>query len=961
MHHARVLIALLLAASALAQGSCAPAWSSNAFVPNGTNGVVRALLVFDDGTGPALYAGGQFTVAGGATVSNVARWNGASWSGVGSGTNGIVQALAVFDDGTGPALYAGGQFASAGGGGAANIARWNGSAWSPLGVGVNGPVAALAVFAGSLYVGGAFSFAGGIPAPNVARFGAGGWSAAGSGLPTPPQSSLKCFAVHDDGSGAALYAGGLFPQFGANNIWKWNGSAWSMVGSGIITPSPFNAPSVNALAAHDDGGGAALFAGGAFSTAGGMPASNIAKWNGMGWTPILGGVNGPVTGLAAFDDGSGPALYVAGFISTANGTPVTGVAKWAGGVWSAVGSGVNGQCWAFAAWDDGSGAALFAGGGFSLAGGLAASNVARLSGAGWSSLGVDRGITGTVNALAVFDDGGGPRLFAGGQFTVAGFTGTANIAKLGPGGWTPIAPGIDGPVLALAVHDDGGGPALFAGGFFTTIGGLPCASIAKWNGTAWSNLGVGLSGGTVNALASFDDGTGSDLYVGGTFFNAGGVTSANHVARWNGSTWSMVGGLGTNGNINALTVLDDGGGTSLFAGGDFTTIGGVSANRVARWNGTWSGVGSGITGAGLSAIVYSLASYPRPSGPPRLVAGGNFTQAAGAPGTNVAIWNGVSWGPLGGGVDDRVNALRAFDDGAGPVLYAGGLFANAGGSPAARVARWSGASWSSVGDATGSYISHWVRSFAELGDGTGPALYAGGQFSAIGGVASLSVARRDPGGAPVVLDTLLPQIIYPGGPAAFSVSATGTHPISYQWRKNGGAIPGATGATHAIAAAAPGDAGTYDVAVTNACGSASSNAVTLSLIPGLGTFGTSTAGCAGFPFIGATSAPQIGNSSFALWVANTPPSQAGLCVVSGGRLLSPLWVSGLAAWIDPASPFLVQIPVASDPAGFCFIPAGLPPDPSLVGFIGYVQAAWTDPCAPGGLTASNALGLLIHP
>src|SRR5262245_27936933 len=58
--------------------------------------------------------------------------------------------------------------------------------------------------------------------------------------------------------------------------------------------------------------------------------------------------------------------------------------------------------------------------------------------------------------------------------------------------WLPTfgALPVDGTVNALAVFDDGGGPALYAGGSFTTAAGSVAASnIAKWDGRAWSALG----------------------------------------------------------------------------------------------------------------------------------------------------------------------------------------------------------------------------------------------------------------------------------------------------------------------------------------------------------------------------------------------------------------------------------------------------------------------------------------
>ena len=79
------------------------------------NDVVHQLIVFDDGSGTALYAGGRFTRAGDVEASFIARWDGTQWSALDSGTNGPVLAMAVFDDGSGPALHAGGFFNTAGG------------------------------------------------------------------------------------------------------------------------------------------------------------------------------------------------------------------------------------------------------------------------------------------------------------------------------------------------------------------------------------------------------------------------------------------------------------------------------------------------------------------------------------------------------------------------------------------------------------------------------------------------------------------------------------------------------------------------------------------------------------------------------------------------------------------------------------------------------------------------------
>jgi hypothetical protein len=61
--------------------------------------------------GNELYAGGDFTLAGGTAANNVAKWIGGAWSAVGSGMNGAVRSLAVSDD----FLHAVGEFTTAGG------------------------------------------------------------------------------------------------------------------------------------------------------------------------------------------------------------------------------------------------------------------------------------------------------------------------------------------------------------------------------------------------------------------------------------------------------------------------------------------------------------------------------------------------------------------------------------------------------------------------------------------------------------------------------------------------------------------------------------------------------------------------------------------------------------------------------------------------------------------------------
>jgi hypothetical protein len=166
-------------------------------------------------------------------------------------------------------------------------------------------------------------------------------------------------------------------------------------------------------------------------------------------------------------------------------------------------------------------------------------------------------------ALAAFDDGHGPALYAGGSFS-------GYAARLEGTRWVPLG-SLDGAVFAFAVFDDGlgGGPALYAGGVFQNADGIPVRSVARWDGRAWSALGTVIPGGTptVTALAVYDDGQGQGpaLYIAGSFGRLADGTLSKNVGRWSKHGWAAVGALEGRG-LNDLAVFDDGlgGGPRLF-------------------------------------------------------------------------------------------------------------------------------------------------------------------------------------------------------------------------------------------------------------------------------------------------------------------------------------------------------------------------------------------------------------
>ena len=160
-------------------------WNGSDWVNIGFAGVALALV--SDGTN--LYVGGSFTNAGGVLNTNVARYDGTNWYALGGGVgynNNTLSVYAYVLELHNGLLYAGGVFTNAGSVAATNVAVWNGSTWSSLGAGpangVNGTVMALAFQGDGLYVGGNFGLAGGASAFGIAKWSGGSWSAFGRWL-----------------------------------------------------------------------------------------------------------------------------------------------------------------------------------------------------------------------------------------------------------------------------------------------------------------------------------------------------------------------------------------------------------------------------------------------------------------------------------------------------------------------------------------------------------------------------------------------------------------------------------------------------------------------------------------------------------------------------------------------------------------------------------------------------------
>ncbi len=668
------------------------------------NAEVDAILV----VGSDIYVGGIFTQVGQVPVNNLARWDGQAWHDVGGGltcgpgylcssysSSAKVTSIAA----QGNSLYVGGQFDEAGNIGANNIARWNGQSWSALGSaennGVNGVVNALVSVGNDVYVGGQFSRADGRSANNIAHWDGQTWHDLAGGVSQPVAAltfgyGLVYVGLSQTGTGGGVVNGALF---------GWDGQQWldSFVPQGsvhaiLIDAGRFyiagnfyidsDAGSPQLVLAHWVGGvgghwvpvpaatdyyssgtpyalansGDLIYVGGSFFNLDNRGIRGLATWNGETWGGLDDGTGNGVRGEVYAVAVSGPDVYVGGKFTQVGGTQANNIARWDGSQWHALGNGLTcGNTWLDACSEAAvkaiavDGSTIYVGGRFRVAGDQRVWDVAAWNGSEWSSVGLTPGDAPnfnntTVNALALK----GSLLYAGGNFGATDPVAAKGIAVWNGQSWSELGGGValnessyNGVVQAIAVV----GAKVYVGGRFDAAGGQEASNIARWDGQGWSDMagGVSCQGGSCNSYSTLVQAitiVGSDVYVGGVFDRAGGV-SARYLARWDGAAWSPVGdgnidsSYFTSPNVAALASN----GSHLFVGGSFRAIDNVLANNVAKWDGaTWSPLGSTANGVGTQSYspspqVSALAAVGRD-----VWVGGRFDTAGGWPSQNFGHW-----------------------------------------------------------------------------------------------------------------------------------------------------------------------------------------------------------------------------------------------------------------------------------------------------------------------------------
>ena len=188
---------------------------------------------------------------------------------------------------------------------------------------------------------------GSAPVAYVAMREGAGWRVLGNGM----NSEVSALAIGPDDSVYAAVS---------NQILRWDSAtpSWRSMGSGVS--GDYGVAYVFTLAFGPDG---LLYAGGYFTAAGGVRANNIAKWDPSTstWSALGSGIAGGGVSVYALAFGLDGSLYVGGDLTTAGGVPANNIAKWdpSTASWSALGNGTDGSVWALAVDDDGD---LYAGG-----------------------------------------------------------------------------------------------------------------------------------------------------------------------------------------------------------------------------------------------------------------------------------------------------------------------------------------------------------------------------------------------------------------------------------------------------------------------------------------------------------------------------------------------------------------------------------------------------------------------
>ncbi|GAB1444045.1 hypothetical protein MASR2M39_28900 [Ignavibacteriales bacterium] len=577
---------------------------------------------------------------------------------------------------------------------------------------------------GGWYIGGSFTRVGTTIRNSIAHINSDGtldltWN--------PNATSGQVYTLLLDGTD--LFVGGIFTVIGGQN--RRNIAKISTVtglADATCGPDPSNAVYCLQLSGSD------LFVGGSFFGIGGQSRRNIAKISttGAGLADITWDPNGNGSVKSMLLDGTD--LFVVGAFSSIGGQSRNGIAK------LSTGTGL-----ADATWDPNasssvtcmllSGANLLVGGDFTSIGGQTRGRLAKLSttGTGAADATWDPGANNIVNCLLLT----GTDFFAGENFTAIGGKDIRFMAKLSTTGTGAVDEtwnaGLPAAVLSIANNNND----IYFGGNFFLVKALKRSRLARIDNTTGAvdpDWDPGING-SVYTLAI----NGSSIYAGGTFINVNTTSTPavrKYLAKFTTSSPAIV-DPDWNPNLNDFVLVLKISGSSIYAGGNFTTVNGdlTTRNRLAKFPLSGTATVDPDWNPDINGTVRAIASAGS-----FIYAGGDFTNVNGG-----TIRNHLAKFPLSGTAtaeawDPNVNGSVQSLATDGLSIYVGGVFTTVNDNIARKRLAKFPLSGIATAEAWDPNMSGQVIALAI----SGSSIYAGGAFYLVnGGTSRNGIARFD--------------------------------------------------------------------------------------------------------------------------------------------------------------------------------------------------------------------------
>jgi uncharacterized delta-60 repeat protein len=448
---------------------------------------------------------------------------------------------------------------------------------------------------------------------------------------------------------------------------------------------------------------------------------------------------------------------------------------------------------------------------FNPGGYQARASFARLNGDGTLAAGFDFAIRtlGNIGINSTQPLAGGKVLVTGYFTHLRGVAVPNSLARLNADGtvdttFNPGGAGADYNVQVAAVQPDG---RILISGQFSAYNGVSTGRIArlKADGTLDPTFnpgsGLNLSAYTLQFLP------GGRIFAGGLFTAINGVSAERVAVLQADGARDASFGSGAIGSVFTAVVQPDG---RIVIGGEFVAYAGTPINRLARLNPDGTRDTQFVVGSGANGAVTSLALQPDG----RILLAGNFTSYNGTARSGVArVLADGSLDPtfVPAAVTGPVQNLLLQED--GKVLLHGGFTAVAGEDHTAVLARLNADGSRDPGFVAGGFHPATGGSNLSLRDDGKLLLPSGG---------TVGLAASQAAVVPTVTTPPASQTVNAGARATFSVVATGVPAPAFQWYKAGAPIPGATASTLDLARAQLPDAGEYAVTVTNVVGEVTS-------------------------------------------------------------------------------------------------------------------------------------------